>query len=296
MFPFSNISFYFFSLSLGQYVSHNNIYTQWKQHGITVAGGNGRGDQLNQLKYPEGLSIDNERQSIYIADCFNHRIVEWKVNAKCGQVIAGGNGLGNQMNQLYYPTDVIVDTKNNSLIICDRDNRRIVEWSRQNGTKIGQILISDIDCYSITMDKNGYIYVSDYKDEVRRWKRGETNGIIVAGGNGKGKHLNQLSWPTYLFVDQDDSVYVSDYNNHRVMKWMKNANEGIIVAGGQGEGDKLSQLNRPHGVFVDHLDNVYVADGGNHRIMCWSKGSKQGRIIITGENGNGKQSNQGVVS
>ena len=61
------------------------------------------------------------------------------------------------------------------------------------------------------MDKNGYIYVSDFKkDEVRRWKRGETNGIIVAGGNGKGNHLNQLNCPTYLFVDQDDSLYVSD--------------------------------------------------------------------------------------
>ena len=69
------------------------------------------------------------------------------------------------MNQLNGPTDVIVDTKNNSLIICDQGNRRVVEWSRQNGTKNGQILISDIDCYGITMDKNGYIYVSDYTEE-----------------------------------------------------------------------------------------------------------------------------------
>ena len=200
---------------------------------------------------------------------------------------------GNQMNQLYYPTDVIVDTKNNSLIICDSGNRRVVEWSRQNGTKNGQILISDIDCFGITMDKNGYIYVSDYKkDEVRRWKRGETNGIIVAGGNGKGNHLNQLNYPTYLFVDQDDSLYVSDdEDNHRVMKWMKNTKEGIIVAGGQGEGDKLTQLHSPRGVIVDHLGNIYVADSRNHRIMCWSKGSEQGRIIVGG-NGEGEQSNQ----
>ena len=51
----------------------------------------------------------------------NNRIVEWKLNTKSGQVIAGGNGEGNQMNQLNYPTDVIVDTKNNSLIICDQE-------------------------------------------------------------------------------------------------------------------------------------------------------------------------------
>ena len=33
---------------------------------------------------------------------------------------------------------------------------------------------------------------------------------VVAGGNGKGNHLNQLNCPTYIFVDQNHSVYVSD--------------------------------------------------------------------------------------
>ena len=33
------------------------------------------------------------------------------------------------------------------------------------------------------------------KNEVRRWKIGETKGTIVAGGNGQGNQLNQLSYP-----------------------------------------------------------------------------------------------------
>ena len=105
-----------------------------------------------------------------------------------------------------------------------------------------------------------FMFLIHENHEVRRWKRGETNRIIVAGGNGKGNRLNQLNYPTYLFVDQDDSLYVSDYNNDRVMKWIKNTKEGIIVAGGQGQGDKLTQLNYPQGVIVDHLGNVYVVD------------------------------------
>ena len=74
------------------------------------------------------------------------------------------------------------------------------------------------------------LYVSDWmKDEVRRWKIGDKEGTIVAGGNGKGNNLNQLNVPTYIFVDQDYSVYVSDwFSNHRVMKWMKGAKEGIV--------------------------------------------------------------------
>jgi sugar lactone lactonase YvrE len=268
-----------------------SINTKWKQNGTTIAGGNGGGNQSNQLNTPHGIYVDDDNQCIYIADSLNHRIVEWKSGAKMGQVVAGRNGGGNRMDQLNYPTDVIVDKKNDSLIICDSQNSRVVRWSRRNGTK-GQMIISSIDCYGVTMDNNGDLYVSDrIKNEVRRWKIGETNGTIVAGGNGKGNELNQLDLPSHLFVDKDHSVYVSDYYNHRVMKWVKGAKEGIVVAGGQGEGDSLTQLSSSRGVIVDHLGNVYVADTHNNRIMCWSKGSKEGRVIVGG-NGYGSQPNQ----
>jgi sugar lactone lactonase YvrE len=221
----------------------------------------------------------------------NHRIVEWKYNSKNGRVVAGGNGEGNRIDQLNEPTDVIVDKKNDSFIISDLGNRRVVQWSLQNG-KNGQTIISDIDCSHLTMDNNGDLYVADWKkNEVRRWKIGETNGTIVAGGNGQGNHLNQLSVPTFIFVDQDNSIYVSDGANHRVMKWLKGAKEGIVVAGGQDKGNSLTQLSAPAGVIVDHLGNVYVADDFNNRIMRWSKGSKEGHIVVGG-NGSGEQSYQ----
>ena len=90
--------------------------------------------------------------------------------------------------------------------------------------------------WGLTMDENGSLYVIDEeKHEVRRYRRGESQGTVVAGGNGNGNRLNQLSNPRYVFVDRDHSVYVSDYGNHRVMKWMEGAKEGIVVAGGQGQ-------------------------------------------------------------
>ena len=69
---------------------------------------------------------------------------------------------------------------------------------------------------------------------MRRYRRGECQGTVVAGGNGKGNRLDQLSNPANVFVDRDHSVYVSDWGNHRVMKWMEGRKEGIVVAGGQG--------------------------------------------------------------
>jgi sugar lactone lactonase YvrE len=104
------------------------------------------------------------------------------------------------MNQLRYPTDVIVDHKTDSLIICDSWNRRVVRWPRRNGAN-GQIIISDIACRYLTMDDNGDLYVSDStKNEVRRWKIGDNQGTIVEGGN---REKNQLDCPSYFFVDED---------------------------------------------------------------------------------------------
>ncbi len=242
---------------------------------------------MNQLTFPHAIFVDNDN-TIYIADSENNRIVQWKYGEKEGQVIAGGNGKGNRNDQLNYPTDIIIDKRNNSLIIADRYNRRVMRCSSENQ----QVLISDIDCHGLRMDKDGFIYVSDcVKNEVRRWKQGEKEGIKVAGGNGKGNRLNQLSFPTFIFVDDDSSVYVSDCENHRVMKWRKDAKEGIVVAGGNGQGDSLKQLSKPYGVIVDHFGHIYVVASGNDRVVCWCEGSTEGSIVLGG-NGVGNQSNQ----
>jgi sugar lactone lactonase YvrE len=206
-------------------------------------------------------------------------------------VVAGGNGEGSGAHQLSNPLDVIVDKERDSLIISDSKNKRVVRWPRRNGTS-GETIISSIDYEGLTMDENGSLYVTDYeKDKVRRYRRGESEGTVVAGGNGTGNRLDQLSNPRYVFVDRDHSVYVSDERNHRVMKWVEGAKEGIVVAGGQGQGNGLTQLLHPNGVVVDQLGTVYVADRGNHRIMRWVKGATQGSVIVGGKGGGG-QSNQ----
>ena len=187
---------------------------KWKQSGITVAGGNGEGNELNQFSGILGIFIDDD-QTILVAD-------QWKSNTNSGQIIMGGHR--NETNQLNNPIDIIIDKENDSFIIADSDNRRIIQWSRQNNTTNGQILIDGIDCWGLAMDKDGSFYVSDYlNNEVRQWKRGEKTGRIVAGGHGKGNHLNQLNYPTFIFVDQNYSLYISDAENHRVMKWEKDA-------------------------------------------------------------------------
>ena len=73
--------------------------------------------------------------------------MKWKVD---GQTIAGGNGQGDKLNQLWYPKGIYVDDEEQCIYIADKENHRIVKWKLDGGSDHGQ---------------------------------------IVAGGNGKGKEL-----------------------------------------------------------------------------------------------------------
>ena len=264
--------------------------TKWTQKGVTVAGGHNNGSAQNQLSFPQGLYVD-DNQTILVADSFNHRIMEWELGATTGRVVAGGNGGGNRTDQFNLPSTVIVDNETDSLIICDPLNWRVMRWPRHGGTN-GTTLIENIACTGLATDDRGFLYISDWKkQEVRRYRMGETDGKLVAGGNGLGDGPHQFASPHYVFVDRDYSVYVADSNNHRVMKWVQNATRGIPVAGDAGIGRDLIQLAHPRGLLVDQLGTVYVAEYGNNRVSQWCNGTKQGAISVGG-NGAGNQAKQ----
>ncbi|CAF4609818.1 unnamed protein product [Rotaria sp. Silwood1] len=265
------------------------VDARWTQNGVTIAGGHGPGNGTNQLYRPLGLFVDDD-QTMVIADYENHRMMQWKMGDTNGQVVAGGNGLGYRLDQFNFPRDVLIDRETNSLIICDND--RVVRWSRHSGTTQGEILIKGTSCAGLVLDNQRHLYIAAMsRAEVRRYRIGDNNGTIVAGGNDWGSGLHQLNTPSRIYVDEQEAVYVSDSENHRVMKWNKGAKEGIVVAGGQGKGNSLTQLSNPWGLFVDTLGTIYIADRNNHRVMRWIKGAIQGTVIVGG-NGDGEGANQ----
>ncbi|CAF0797739.1 unnamed protein product [Adineta ricciae] len=263
--------------------------SKFRATGTVVAGGNGCGNQLNQLSCPTGISIDRKK-NIFIADSGNNRVVEWRCCASVGEIIAGRNGRGKGTDQLKGPSDVIIDETNHLIIIADRQNGRVIRSSLDQNRE--HILIHNIDCYSVTMDKQGFLYVSDWKkSDVTRWKFGENHCELVASGDRSMREISQLDGPSFVFVDEDESVYVSDIRNHRVMKWNKNAREGIVVAGGNGNGINLNQLSYPRGLHISSCGEIYVTDYGNNRVMRWREGDLRGEVVVGG-NGEGNKLNQ----
>jgi len=148
--------------------------------------------------------------------------------------------------------------------------------------------------YSVYVDTSGQVYVSDtLNHRVQRWAPNNvTAPTTVAGGNGRGRGLNQLNLPRGIFVHAvSGDVFVVDTGNHRVVRWSLGAHEAVVVVGEYGKildaqgnvvgsepfccraGRGQKQLMGPSGVFVDQLGNIYVADTGNDRVLVWDSGS-----------------------
>ena len=118
-----------------------------------------------------------------------------------------------------------------------------------------------------------------------RWN---STGIPVADItllNGTAPHL--LYRPYGLMVDPSNTLYVSDYYNHRVQKWSFSSSTGITVAG-QANSSSCGYLNctvYSTTVLVDSVGGLYVAESGYARVTYWPVGSSAGRLVA----GNGRR-------
>ncbi|CAF1220793.1 unnamed protein product [Rotaria magnacalcarata] len=100
-----------------------------------------------------------------------------------------------------------------------------------------------------------------------KWMEGAKEGIVVAGDQGEGNGLAQLSYPKGVVVDQLGTVYVADGGNDRIMRWPKGATQGSVIVGGNGEGGQSNQLNGSEGLSFDRHGNLSVVDLGNDRVQ-----------------------------
>ena len=141
-------------------------------NGVTIAGGNGIGTALNQLDDPEGVYLD-QAGNIYVADGGNNRILMFPPNstsATMGTVVAGGNGLGTALNQLYFPRGLALDAAGNIYVT---DGERIIVFppggsSATNGTVIAGMGARGVDDQfntpigQVVFDSTGtYMFVDD---------------------------------------------------------------------------------------------------------------------------------------
>ncbi|CAF3997767.1 unnamed protein product [Rotaria sordida] len=221
---------------------------RWNTTGITLFGTTGiRGNTSQQFYSPFGLAFDS-LSNLYVGDRYNHRIQKCNIITLTCTTIAGqANAVkGTNMSYLNGPTYVYIDS-NDNLYIADSDNYRVQFWS----------------------------YGASY-------------GKTIAGITGSsGSALNQFSIPYGIALDSNsNTVYISDYNNHRVMKYLSGSSSGTIAAGGNGFGTNNTKLYRPAGLILDSSTNsLIIANFGASNIVRWVLGDNKWTIVQGDPNG-----------
>ncbi len=276
------------------YLNGNLISTQqgWNTNGVTIAGNILSGSTSTRLNGPNAVYVDSIG-NVYVADVGNHRIQKFIPGSNIGITVAGGNGAGSASNQLNSPTGVYFDKQQN-MYVSDYNNNRVQKFIP--GSTIGITVAggngagsSSTNLYHPTglfVDSLNNLYVSDaVNNRIQKFPPNSTSatpGVTVAGGNGYGNAMNQISNPFHVFVDDSLAVYIADWGNGRIQKWKKGSTIGTTVA---------TNLNYPSGVFVDKNFILYVSDQNNHRLLKYLPSSTSG-VVIAGGYGQGTASNQ----
>ncbi|CAF3957679.1 unnamed protein product [Adineta steineri] len=220
----------------------------------------------------EGMKTTTRRKDLIYS--------KWVQN---GTTVAGGNGQGEKLNQLDYPSGIYIDDDHQAIYTADRQNGRIVEWKygAKNGEIVagGQYVGSGTDELnwpsSILIDKNnGFMIICDPRNKrvVRWFYRNRTYERTII------PYIDCFG----IAMDDNGDLYVSDTVKHEVTRWKQGQTHGEVVAGGNGQGNNLNQLNNPSHIFIDQEHSVFVSDHKNHRVMKWTKGAKEGTVVAGG--------------
>ncbi|CAF4150867.1 unnamed protein product, partial [Rotaria sp. Silwood2] len=133
-----------------------------------------------------------------------------------------------------------------------------------------------------------------------RWKQ---NGTTVSGGNGLDSGLNQLNNPLGLDVNDDQTIYVADLTNHRIIEWKLGATSGkvrdsLITSDSENErlvrwpryngtsGETIISNIHGTGLAMDNNGSLYGVDEKHYAVRRYQIGDTEGAVV---GGGNGKR-------
>ncbi len=240
-----------------------------------------------QLNSPQGITFDHEGH-LLIADFLNHRIRQVDlttgiITTSVGTGNANFSGDGGQAiaAELFYPSDVTVDSQGN-IFIADAGNQRIRRVDQSSGviTTLGSPFLPQ-DFVGIEVDSAGHVIVA-HKNDHRIQRVDVHTGLVstivgtgVQGFSGDGAPAisAQLSGPRGVAFNSVGDLFIADGGNNRIRQ-VSGVTDVITTVAGNGNvsfsGDSgpatTAQLYEPRAVAVDPIGNLFVADSRNHRI------------------------------
>jgi DNA-binding beta-propeller fold protein YncE len=231
----------------------------------------GKKPPANRIAEPMGLAVSDDGNRLYVSDYAQLAVFVFDFASKKFTKIG-------KQAPLARPMGIALDADEN-LYVAEQEKKGISVFNRE-GELLRFITDPSIEKPAgVAIDRQrGRIYLADSahtKSEVHTVKifdlQGHLTGML---GKGKGAGAGQFQFPTYVAVDKQGNVYVTDTLNSRVQ---------VFDADGQylkrfGErGNSWGMFDKPKGVATDTFGNVYVVDSGWSNVQIFNQ---KGQVLL----------------
>ena len=225
-----------------------------------------QGSVPGQFSGPSGVTVDDDG-NILVADSGNRCIHKFTSKDIISVRSYGRNHT--------LPISVAISPITKKIAILDWNNHRVQIRNPDltSNTSIGSKGSGNGEFsypYDIAFDSEENMYVVDtgnHRIQVFNPK-GKHEYMYSRQFGEKGKGDGKLDFPTGIYIDNDNIMYVTERNNHRVSLFTL---EGDFLTSFGSQGYKPRQFENPCGITVDKNGKIYVVDCGNGRIQIFAK-------------------------
>ncbi|KAL0480694.1 NHL repeat-containing protein [Acrasis kona] len=254
-----------------------------------------------QLSQPIGSAYDSVNNLLYVCDVDTNTVKVSNLLTNITSVFAGngysGDGGLATNAQLRNPYSCAIDNVNNLVYISDFGNNLIREVNRTSGmirtvvgTGVGATSndgtiatsanIQKPACLALDPKRNLLIFSEELLHTVRAWNRTSNKVFSIAGiatqsgytGNGGNATSAKLCNPWGMYVDSNDTLWLTELCNHVVRTINLNTNIINVYAGGNGAGyfgdgglAINAKFNTVCDVYLDEINKLlYLSDYQNY--------------------------------
>ncbi len=224
---------------------------------------------------PTGLGFSNDG-SLIVADTHYFRVLLYTPDGTLQEERTIGGVHGDEPGQFHFVTDVAQDRRGHFLVgqygqvdriqEFDPQGQLIRAWGSQ-GSQPGEFSRPQ----ALLFDNEGLLWIADacnHRIQVFDIQGPQAPALVNMWGQ-PGSAIGQLQYPYGLDFDQDGTLLVAEFGNHRVQRFSRT---GEALESWGKVGKARGQFLNPWALGVDSKRNMHVLDTMNHRVQRFALG------------------------
>ncbi len=227
-----------------------------------------------QIVEPNGIAVSDDGSVLYVSDRAQGAVFVFDFGKKHFLKVGAEKGEAG----LDWPMGVALDGEQNIYVV--EQGKKAITVFDPSGKRIRSFTDSSLErpC-GIAIDRERRrLYVADSSHTLSKEQTVKIfsfDGMLIGKlGGQKGDGPGYFNVPTYVWVDNNGDVYVTDTMNCRVQAFSP---DGKYLRSYGERGDAYGQFSRPKGVALDSFHNVYVVDSGWSNVQIFNP---QGQVLL----------------